>query len=235
MSTVNGAWRGPNIVKDGLVLYLDAGSPNSYYPTTAGTTWKNISTPNSTISGSLVNGAFYTGSNGGNIVFDGTNDYVVANTNTSFDNAFDYITIEAFVYFNTIPYLSQIFLNKENSFRLLAADVDSSRISIRYATSVTGWGSGTFIANTVLTTGWHHCVITYNGTTIQAYLDGQGDGSKSQTGTVAATPYPVYIGSYQPNGFPFNGRVGIIRLYNRALSVTEVLQNYNSQKSRFGL
>jgi hypothetical protein len=66
-------WRGPNIVADGLVMYLDAGSPNSYRPD-FGTTWKDMSGFNN--SGSLTNGPTYSTDNGGSIVFDGVNDWV---------------------------------------------------------------------------------------------------------------------------------------------------------------
>ena len=73
MSTV-GNWRSPSIVKDGLVFCLDANSPNSFYPATAGTTWKDISGNN--YHGTLTNGPTYDSSVGGNIVFDGVNDYI---------------------------------------------------------------------------------------------------------------------------------------------------------------
>ena len=43
MSTVQGGWRGPNITKDGLLIYLDPSSPNSYYQLQGGTTLKDIS------------------------------------------------------------------------------------------------------------------------------------------------------------------------------------------------
>jgi hypothetical protein len=59
------------IVTDGLVLYLDAGNVKSY-PTT-GTTWTDLVGVNN---GVLTNGPTFNPSNGGSIVFDGTNDYV---------------------------------------------------------------------------------------------------------------------------------------------------------------
>jgi len=43
----NSGWRGPNIVKEGIVLYLDPGSPNSYYGG-SGNVWKDISGNNYT-------------------------------------------------------------------------------------------------------------------------------------------------------------------------------------------
>ena len=81
MSFQNG-WRGPDIVSDGLVLYLDAGSPNSYRPD-FGTTWRDMSGFNN--SGSLVNGPTYSTANGGNIVFDGINDRVDISHNSLYN------------------------------------------------------------------------------------------------------------------------------------------------------
>ena len=72
MSTQNG---GPNIITDGLVLYLDAGNTYSY--TSGSTVWNDLS--RSMLSGSLVNGPTFNTGSGGSIVFDGTNDYVLVN------------------------------------------------------------------------------------------------------------------------------------------------------------
>ena len=79
MSTA-GNWRGPDIVKNGLVLYLDPGSPNSYFDKNS-TNIKDISGNN--YSGSLANGPTYSSANGGTIVFDGTNDYIKTNYSTN--------------------------------------------------------------------------------------------------------------------------------------------------------
>ena len=63
---------GPDIVEDGLVLYLDAGNEESYPGT--GTTWKDLSGNGN--DGTLTNGPTFSGDNTGGITFDGSNDYV---------------------------------------------------------------------------------------------------------------------------------------------------------------
>jgi hypothetical protein len=70
MSTLSG---GPNVVMDGLVLYLDAGNRISYPGT--GTVWSDISRGGN--NGTLTNGPTFNSGNGGSIVFDGTNDYAI--------------------------------------------------------------------------------------------------------------------------------------------------------------
>ena len=67
-------WRGPNIVKDGLVLYLDAGSPNSYPLINSSTTWKDIS--GNANNSSLVNTPTFSTTVGGAFTFNGTNQYI---------------------------------------------------------------------------------------------------------------------------------------------------------------
>ena len=61
----------PNIVTDGIVLYLDAANPKSYPG--SGTNWHDLTKNNSTFE--LVNGPTHTTNNSGSFSFDGTNDY----------------------------------------------------------------------------------------------------------------------------------------------------------------
>ena len=82
-----------------------------------------------------------------------------------------------------------------------------------------------------------HLVGTYDGQTARAYLNGVEIWSTSQTGTIPDADY--YIGTY--GGAPvdgvhnFNGYIPIAKVYNRALSSSEVTQNYNKYKTRFNL
>jgi hypothetical protein len=85
-----GIFRGPNIVRSGLALALDAADKNSYRGT--GTTWKDLS--GNAYNGTLTNGPTFSNINGGTIVFDGTNDYVSIPSNSNFNNG-NNITVEA--------------------------------------------------------------------------------------------------------------------------------------------
>ena len=94
----NHGWRGPNIARDGLVLYLDAGSPNSYQG--SGTTWRDISKFYQN-NGTLTNGPTFSSANGGSIVFDGVDDYVGIPNNSSINPNSGSFTIICWV--NTDP------------------------------------------------------------------------------------------------------------------------------------
>jgi hypothetical protein len=84
---------------------------------------------------------------------------------------------------------------------------------------------------------YSHLVGTYDGSTARAYLNGVEIWSTSQTGNIPDADY--YIGTY--GGSPvdgvhnFIGYIPVAKMYNRALSSAEVLQNYNKYKTRFNL
>lgn len=71
-------YTGPNIVTDGLVLYLDAANTKSYPG--SGTTWNDLSGNGN--NGTLINGYIFNSIGNGNLVFDGSNDYVNINAQT---------------------------------------------------------------------------------------------------------------------------------------------------------
>ena len=90
------------------------------------------------------------------------------------------------------------------------------------------------LSNTIVNTGaWFHAMVTYNGSTVLIYINGVLDATYSESGS--QTPGNLRIGSNDAGTSEyFTGDLAIVRLYNRALSQTEVIQNFNAQKSRFG-
>jgi len=100
--------------------------------------------------------------------------------------------------------------------------------------------SGPF-GNIVLTTNtWYYVVGVANRTnTLSLYINGILDTSTpDSTSLNIDPPYNLYLGSQRNSGVPgffLNGNISSSQVYNRALSATEVLQNYNATKTRFGL
>jgi hypothetical protein len=73
---------------------------------------------------------------------------------------------------------------------------------------------------------------------IGLYINGVSQGSNSHSFTsVKNSTNPLYLGNYNGNEFQqsLNGRMGIFRMYNKALSSAEILQNFNANKSLYGL
>jgi len=217
---------GPNIITDGLVLYLDAANSRSYPGT--GTTWNDL-TPNVNI-GTLTNGPSFDSEFNGNITCDGINDFVSLpnNTATQFPNT------SAWSFSVTAKLLSQntayagIFIKG-------IADTNSPGILLFY------YNSGSVIlkqsssqptsVNASINAAFNY-TVTYNGsTTTRVYLN---DTYRNNGPTISSvdTSNTLQLG----NG-DFYGNVRIYNFvkYNRLLSDAEILQNYNAIKTRFGL
>jgi len=232
MSTLSG---GPNMVYDGLVLYLDAANPISYPG--SGTTWTDISRGGS--NGTLTNGPTFNSGNGGSIVFDGTNDGILLpGTNFSLNQ----MTISSWNY--SVNYQHNGFLFEKTTNNLLNTQYslffNSSNYTMYYRTyglSTTDLTVSTATAG-VINNSWNNVVATFDGTNKRIYVNGVLRATSANlTGTITQNNTgSAYIGIYANfAGYPFNGRISTTSLYNRALSATEVLQNFNATRARFGI
>jgi len=230
------------IVTSGLFLNLDASQLRSYPG--SGTTWTDLSGNNN--NGTLTNGPTFSAGNGGSIVFDGTNDYVYKSL---FPNSITTtLTFDVWVKFNDtgspgryIMSLGRDIGPSSGGLALLAygfASASSGQILFEF-----GSGYGRVSSGIVPTTGiWYNLVVTTDGTNTRFYVNSILANTASQTtGAVVSLP-GLSVGSYLSSATPptpgtyfFNGNVGSVKIYNRALTATEVLQNYNVQKARFGL
>jgi len=218
-------WRGPNIVKNGLVLYLDAGSPNSFHTPTAGVTWRDISGNNNNTT--LVNGPTYSNTNGGSIVFDGVDDYATFSTITN-----TIYTIEFWYKMNgndgTYGYFAS---SGNNGFAIGEGGAGVGFGQFYYWNGTTSVLLGTIPS----TTNWNHICALINTTTnnIQTY----GNASQLSSTTVTNMSTTVSsMGRYPTSNLNFlRGNLAVYRIYNRALTTTEITQNYNVTKTRFGL
>jgi hypothetical protein len=218
------------IVQGGFTLNVDAGNPYSYAG--AGFDWVDVS-GNSYIC-TLINGPTY--SNGA-IVFDGTNDYV--------DLTYPYsVSIAAsgnaarsmFVWIKTTYTGNQAFISTGT-----AANSQSFNL-VKYGSyvGVMGYNNDYYpssgAAGVTLTDNvWHYIGVTFDGTNLRTYVDGVLDNT-SGTLTYSTTGQNNFIGksSHTGNENYTNGSMGLVHIYNRALSGAEVLQNYNATKGRFG-
>jgi len=172
------------------------------------------------------------GTRGTALRFDGVDDHVSVPHSVSLNPV--HITMGMWVKFNKIPYTNQIALNKEIQYRLIAGDVDATRVSIRYQTIATGWGWGTFVGNTVLVAGvWYHVVATYDGSKWVLYLNGQPDGSKVESGNLVSTTNALFFGSRMVGSNLFDGLIDDVRIYSRALTASEIQTLYAQTKDKY--
>ena len=217
----------PKIVTDGLVLCLDAANTKSYPG--SGTTWTDISGKG--YDGTLTNGPTFSSNYGGNIVLDGSNDFVTGVHNSELNLRND-VTVER--WFRRTGGASnwvRIFGKGNSSDRTygLWYHVNNNYFLYqRYGpSSINVMPTIPVVLNT-----WYHMVGTSSGSNHTLYLNGVnvGTGSLSQTFHSSTDPYKVgsFDGSYH-----HIGDVSNCRIYNRGLSEAEVKQNYNAHKWRY--
>ena len=218
MTVINGNY--PPIVTDGLVLNLDAGLVSSYPKT--GTTWRDLSGNGNT--GTLVNGPTFSSDGGGNIVFDGIDDFIslnqVGNT-TSF-------TYEVFLKCDNI--------NKDQMY-IGYSNIGAHYIRIVGAKaflSVSAGGQRTLTHSQTLIQGeYYHIVSIYNGVQLKIYVNNNLTVGPVINQTLAGwgtTRIGRWLDGDQRS---FVGNINTLRIYNRELSANEVLQNYYAGLQRF--
>lgn len=221
-----GIRRGPDIVQQGLVLSLDAGNVRSYPG--SGTTWKNLS--GTTGNATLTNGAAFNSANKGVIQFDGSNDYatIVAPTNYAEYTFSFYCKWLTSVTFNRIFGLDNfgtytIFSPNNVGFHYnpLGGSPPSTTLS-----SGVDVGFGNWCEVTVSVSAAASSVIIYiNGIARNSTSLLPGD----------ALGGNIYLGAQNTLGLTSNCHIASFKLYNRALTASEILQNYSMTKTRFGL
>jgi hypothetical protein len=247
MSTAEG---GGNIVTDGLVLLLDAANTKSYV--SGSTIWNDLSKNSN--NGTLINGPTFNSGNSGNIVFDGTNDYMVTNNlNLSTTNA---TTLEFWCKLNTYPEVvssAKVFTEFSTNYNSITtgfiiayADDSSPSFGGTFPISLSLRGNAGFNISywsktLVNDLNWHHwcCIFDKSQSTAETflYIDGvfrTGTNPTSSNSTNNFGNLPLYFGG-RAASFNSNVNLSNFKIYNRVLSATEISQNFNATRSRFGI
>ena len=230
-----------SVITSGLVLNLDAANPASY--SGSGTTWTDISSSGNI--GTFVGNPTYNSSNGGSINFSGTNgnnDYVsVANT-----ASLDLTTAGTLSIWINPNSLTQLGITNLIGKTTGGDSGNQSYYLYWIGGEIKGiiQNSGTYnsISTPIPTAlGWYNYVFTWGNGYLNLYKNGVLVSTPvSKTINAQSLNTTVNIGGYifggaGLNNNTFNGKIPIVNIYNRDLSSTEVLFNFNLIKSRFGL
>jgi hypothetical protein len=225
----------PYIVMDGLVLYLDAGITQSYPG--SGTTWTDVNGLGPKNNGALTNGPTFNSANGGSIVFDGTNDYVNLGTYTKINYLSGDFAIDCWVYYTGIH--SSNGANVIGNYYTGNSGVTGDWQLIFAFSKIFLYSTGPgYIIETLITTNtWLNIVVSRISSTMKLYVNNVEKSSVSNSTNMSRVGGNLNIGIDGNNSEePFGGRIAVIRMYNeKGLSSTEIAQNYNAQKGRFGL
>jgi hypothetical protein len=227
-----GLHHSPRIVTDGLVLCLDAADKNSYPG--SGTTWTDLSGQGN--NGTLQNGPTFITENGGGFSFDGTNDY--ASTTVLSLSSPSAITVECMVKFRgTLDSNDRKIMHYDKTgtnnavFQLRKGDTNS-RLMYQHHDG-TSWHTLSD-DDAIESDTWTHFLVTHSGTTGVMYKNG----AQSANATISTLDWTnannVIIG-WRASDEYWKGDIAFLKLYTRALTATEIQQNYNATKTRFGL
>ena len=240
----------PSIVRNGLVLHLDAANVKSYPGT--GTVWKDLSGNGNDVS--LVNGPVFSNENGGKFTFDGVNDYAVTINplNLRSTNAVTVLMLIKVISYGTaikvLYELSSDFNRYSDSFISSYCDnsVGQNYDVIASIKGNAGYNIASYSKSLLNDSTWHsHCVIhdtsqtskenlIYNDATIKSELYNPiPNYTKDNTNNFGFRP--LYIGCRGGIGYFSYIDLSCVLLYTRALSAAEIQQNFNAMRGRYGI
>jgi hypothetical protein len=218
----------PSIITNGLVLCLDAANQKSYPG--SGTTWTDLSGNGN--NGTLVNGVGYSGSNLGSLSFDGTDDYVStglilpspSTTPTTFDLVFKYNS--------TNSYRGLIGSSAYNSSGFSIGFMGQSQMRNTYNDSNLNFENNFNYDSSVISQG----TFVFNGRNINVYRNSSLTNTFTASFDVASNGNGTQVGRNLQGGWGVSQvDVYAVRVYNRALTASEIQQNYNALRSRFSI
>jgi hypothetical protein len=211
---------GPRIVTNGLIYDLDAAVSRSY--SGSGLTVYDAET--SAIGGTLVNGVAFSTNNNGYFTFDGSNDYINAGNDTSLQISSG--TISAWARASSPGSSFRGIVAKQYAYGIFYAD--STFVAYDWQASATR-SSGVNIADG----SWKNLVLTFSGGIGSLYLNGLS--VLSTTYNISNNSYNLFIGA-EANANQYAAcNIAQALVYNRAITASEVIQNYNATKRRYGL
>jgi hypothetical protein len=226
-------------VSTSLILSLDAGNISSYKG--SGTTWTDLSGYGN--NATLTNGPTFRGVNGGAIVFDGVNDYALL-SDVPFRFANANFTLEVVFYYGGGSVNYPLLAKRSNSNPFLQYNLAifsglpyvGGNGNVLTCFCRTDNSTDRTVTYTLDTPGVYHAVVTSSQSVLTLYVNSVSRSTSTTSLEVgaaySATGEALKIGENNTGSF-FNGRIHLVRVYNKTLSSTEVLQNYNATKSRF--
>ena len=242
-----GGGGGDNVVTDNMVVYLDAGNSSSY--SGSGTAWNDVSGNSNNFT--LINGPTYSSSDGGAIVFDGTNDYATSPSGVSYlkfgTNDYSYGVWAQFNSFadnaSTLSTKQDNDLGSVNTNWQL--DFGGAGGRFRHVFRHGASGQQIFESTTAASTGtWYYIFIVNDRSenAMRMYINGSllSDGINYSTVYGTSTDVGNFDGFWRVGAnrglHTFtNGKIAQVHVYKgKALTASEVLQNYDASKSRYG-
>jgi len=229
----------PKIVTNGLALYLDAANPKSYPGD--GTTWNDLSP---TKNDGVISGPVYNNDSNGVFEFSGGGQYVNLGSESNINPTS--ISLSAWVNWSSLSGYNTVIerwsTTTTDQTYYLTNYTGTGKLDF-YIRTPTGFNNLRSVSNTEVTiNNWHYITATYDENTNSMVMYNNAMEVDATVAIAPAGPLQQTTSSMTAIGYDvnrssssFNGKIATSKIYNRALSDAEVLQNYNALKSRFGL
>ena len=221
----------PRIVTDGLVLALDAGNTKSYNAGISTTAWTDLSGNGN--NGTLTNGVGYNSSNGGSLDFDGVDDYVTIPAITlDKDNSAFSVWFTVGVDF-TGNYGNRGIILGNNGDEFLSLFAISAQNNLQGETNTNenyylgGFGTG----DSSISNGWNNVQVSFENSIAKTYINGILKYT-STTLTSDLTINEIVSSDATAN---YQGNIAQVSIYNKSLTASEIQQNFNATRGRFGI
>jgi hypothetical protein len=229
-----GRYQTPGVVQANLILNLDAGNPASYPG--SGSTWTDTE---SGLVYTLANSPAYDAGNGGSILFDpALSQYAQG---PSFASTFSNWTVEAWLYHDTTNMgsgspciVTEMYFGNPLNFTL--GNTEDSFPYLQSGSFNGGWASTYSGQVTLITGNWYQVTGTWDGTTVRLYVNGVLVNSRAWPGFNSVRGgNGIRLMSRWDNYQYWGGKLSIVRIYNADIGTSGVSQNFNANRSRFGI
>ncbi len=221
-----------NYVTTNLVYFLDAGNTSSYPG--SGSTWTNLMGTGNNVT--LYNSPTYSSANGGYLTFvPASSQYGECATSLTYMSNY---TIEVWHYYTnysgTYPCIvTENYPGTTSKIAYCLGVATGTVPAINNAFFTGAWQATATWTPTA--NNWYHIVGTYDGANLKLYVNNSNVVTTANTTVVQANTGGFRLMRRWDNPDYWGGRLAIYRVYNRAITASEVSQNYSAERGRFGL
>lgn len=227
---------GASIVRDGLVLYLDAANKKSYPGT--GTVWNDLSGNGN--NGTLVNGVSYSTDNNGAMVFDGANDTINCGAMPVIGSSLTGLTVSMWIRTTTNSTrmyaengtsftTNTFYLAQENESNLTFLVFGEGGYDLVQITTPKPYPTNTWFNIAGVWSSGVRCKLYYNG------VDRTENRNGSIRNSLINGDNNLFLGSRDGTSLYHQGDISATQIYNRALTDSEIQQNFNAIRGRYGI
>jgi hypothetical protein len=232
-----GACSSSYLASSGYILYKNPQVTVTTYNPTVGIPFVNGTRTSSQSLLDMVSKNIITANNvvyaaDGTFSFNGSTSNCTIPNNTIFDTQTP--TVEAWIKPSTLTQNGFIFekgaVNTQYSLFF-----ESTSIVWRHASTAGGYTNLTTPTSSLTVNQWNHVVGTFESGSRKIYVNGVQVASDTQVQTLPVNASGETIGMYNSGGYYYNGSIGVVRVYNRVLTATEVNQNFQAIRTRYGI